>query len=309
MPSPRSPSHQVLRRATTACIVIFAGLSLLPLAACKGKPGQDCTDTPGSCLDKASHLVCVDKKYVLETCKGQQGCNDDKTLVCDNTKADVGDGCAHDGARACAGDGKNELRCREGKFAIEWACRGGCTLDANNNPKCTPTGEVGDACRPDSIVCDGAQKSQLDCVNGKLAVTRTCHGARGCETAPGGGVRCDRTIAFDGEACRQEGIGACDPKQQYVLLCQGGKFAKALDCLGDLHCELPGNYSARCDKSKVPVGEACTEDGAASCSTDGVQVKCTQGAWAIDKKWKPKKGEVCANRYRVSYDTEKFEAR
>ena len=105
------------------------------------------------------------------------------------------------------------------------------------------------------------------------------------------------------------GIGACDQAQQNVLLCQGGKFTTSLHCLGDLHCELPGNYSVRCDKSKVPVGEACTEDGAASCSTDGVQVKCTQGAWAIDKKWKPKKGETCANRYRVSFDTEKFDAR
>jgi hypothetical protein len=283
---------------------------LVVLVACKGKPGEDCTDTPGSCLDKASHLVCMNKKYILETCKGQQGCNDEgKTLVCDNTKADVGDGCEHDGARACSGDGKNELRCRDGKFAVEWACRGGCTLDANNNPKCTPTGEVGDTCRPDSIVCDGAKKTQLNCVDGKLAVTRTCHGARGCETAAGGGVLCDRTIALENEACKQEGIGACDPQQQNVLVCTGGKFVTTLHCLGDLHCELPGNYSVRCDKSKVPVGEACTEDSAISCSLDGQQVKCTQGAWAIDKKWKPKKGEVCANRYRQSYETEKFEAR
>jgi hypothetical protein len=286
------------------CVVV------LVLAACKGKPGQDCTDTPGSCQDKASHLVCLDKKYLLETCKGQNGCNDDgKTLVCDNSKATVGDGCAHDGARACSVDGKNELRCRQGVFAVEWSCRGGCTLDGNGNPKCTPTGEVGDVCRPDSIVCDGAQKSQLNCVDLRLAVSRTCHGARGCETAPGGGVRCDRTLALDGEACQQEDVGACDPKQQYVLQCKSGKFTKTLDCLGDLHCELPGNYSVRCDKSKVPAGEACTEDTAASCTPEGQQVRCTNGTWILDKKWKPKKGEVCANRYRVSFETEKFEAR
>ncbi len=297
----------MLLRALRLAPALLLGLIVVP--ACS-KPGQDCTETPGSCYDKASHLVCLDKKYVQETCKGAGACNDDgKTLVCDNTKADVGDGCEHDGARACSGDGKHELRCRDHKFAVEWSCRGACTLDASNNPKCTPTGEAGDACRPDSIVCDGAQKAQLDCVDGKLAVTRTCHGARGCETAPGGGVRCDRTIALDGEACKQEGIGACDPKQQYVLACQNGRFTRAMECLGDLHCELPGNYSVRCDKSKVPVGEACTEDGAASCSTDGVQVKCEQSKWAVDKKWKPKKGETCANRYRVSLETEKFEAR
>jgi hypothetical protein len=82
-----------------------------------------------------------------------------------------------------------------------------------------------------------------------------------------------------------------------------------MECLGALHCELPGNYSVRCDKSIVPLGEACTEDGALSCTPDGNQVTCTGGKWDIDKKWKPKTGETCANRYRVSYDTEKFEPR
>ena len=73
--------------------------SLLVVLAC-AKPGDDCTDTPGSCKDKASHLVCVNKKYILETCKGQNGCNDEgKTLICDSSKADVGDGCGIEGSR------------------------------------------------------------------------------------------------------------------------------------------------------------------------------------------------------------------
>ncbi|MGD0523651.1 MAG: hypothetical protein ABSE49_00835 [Polyangiaceae bacterium] len=80
-------------------------IALVVFVACKGKPGEDCTDTPGSCSDKSSHLVCVNKKTVLETCKGQNGCNDDgKTLVCDYSTADVGDGCGHEGARACSVD-------------------------------------------------------------------------------------------------------------------------------------------------------------------------------------------------------------
>ena len=80
------------------------------------------------------------------------------------------------------------------------------------------TGEVGEACRSDSVVCDGAQKTELTCVDGKLAAHRTCHGARGCETATsGGGTRCDRTVAIEGEACTTGGsgdIGACDQGQQ-----------------------------------------------------------------------------------------------
>jgi hypothetical protein len=284
-------------------------IAVLLLAAACAQPGDSCSDTPGSCKDKASHLVCVKGKYVLETCKGANGCTDDKALVCDNAKADVGDGCGHEGSRACSSDGTKELRCLDAKFSVEWSCRGGCTLDDSSNPKCTPTGEAGDVCRPDSIVCDGSQKTELTCVDGKLSARRTCHGALGCQTAPGGGVRCDRTQALEGESCREEGTGACDMARKNVLVCQGGRFQTQLHCLGPLGCELPGNYSTRCDKSIVEVGEACDEEAAPSCSADGKQVKCTDGKFIIDKKWKPAKGETCSIRYRISKETEKFEAR
>jgi hypothetical protein len=294
-------------------LLAFLAVLLAVVASCHGKPGEACSDTPGSCLDKTSHLVCVSQKYVLETCKGAGGCNDEgKTLLCDNTKADVGDGCGHDGARACSTDGSKELRCREGKLAVEWSCRGGCTLDASNNPKCTPTGEVGDVCRADSIVCDGAQKTELTCVDGKLKASRTCHGERGCITEPGGGVRCDKTVALENEECREEGTGACDTTRKNVLVCQNGHYKTRLHCLGALGCELPGNYSVRCDKSIVEENEPCTEegqDGSISCTSDGKQVKCSSGKFSLDAKWKPKKGETCNNRCRVSFQTEKFEAR
>ncbi len=290
-------------------LVFSLGLATALAAGCQSKPGEDCTDTPGSCSDKGSHLVCKGGKYLLETCKGAGGCTDDKSLACDNTKADIGDGCSRDGARACSADGTKELRCRDGQFGVEWSCRGGCTLDSSNNPKCTPTGSVGDPCRADSIVCDLGQKSELDCVDGKLAATRTCHGALGCATDPGGGVRCDRTQAFEGEACRTEGTGACDVSKKNVLVCQGGHFKTQLTCLGPIGCELPGNYSVRCDKSIVALDEPCTEESTLSCTADGAQVKCQNGKFALDKKWKPKKGETCNNRYRVSFETEKFEAR
>ena len=289
---------------------LAAVLVIAALVACRPKAGEDCSDTPGSCIDKTSHAVCVNKKYVIATCKGKDGCNDDgKALVCDNTMADLGDGCAPEGSRACTRDEKYEVRCRDQKFAIEWSCRGGCKLDANNNPKCTPVGEVGDVCRPDSIVCDGAQKTELSCADGKLAVHRVCHGERGCQTLAGGGVGCDRSIGLEGEECQEEGTGACDTTRKNVLVCTGGHFHMALHCLGPLGCELPGNYSTRCDKSIVEEGEACDEDLAVSCSTQGKQVKCTDGKFVVDKKWKPKKGETCNNRYRISKETAKFEAR
>src|SRR5258708_1010332 len=177
VPRASTPPRRMRGGAVASLLLVL--LAVLSLAAC-AKPGDDCSDTPGSCKDKASHLVCVKSKYVLETCKGANGCTDDKALVCDNTKADIGDGCGHEGARACSLDGSKELRCLDAKFSVEWSCRGGCTLDDNNNPKCTPTGEVGDACRSASIGCDGSRKTGLSCTDGKLPPPRTRPRGLGC---------------------------------------------------------------------------------------------------------------------------------
>jgi hypothetical protein len=305
----------VLQSLRSVALWFAVAFALAVLIGCKPKAGQACSGTPTSCIDKTSHAVCVeksvvDKKYVIATCRGKDGCSDDGLhVVCDNTMANVDDGCDPEGARACSIDGKYEVRCRDHKFAIEWSCRAGCALDPNNNPKCKPMGEVGDLCRPDSIVCDGAQKTELSCVDGKLAVHRVCHGERGCQTLPGGGVGCDKSIGLEGEECQEEGTGACDTTRKNVLFCVGGHFHMALHCAGPLGCELPGNYSARCDKSIVDENEPCDEELAPSCTPDGKQVQCKDGKFTVDKKWKPKKGETCSNRYRISKETAKFEAR
>src|SRR5450432_3279977 len=99
---------RILAHTRTSELLAWIALLALVLSGCHGSPGEACTDTPGSCADKASHLVCTGGKYVLETCKGAGGCNDDKALTCDNTEADVGYGCGHDGARACGADGSKE---------------------------------------------------------------------------------------------------------------------------------------------------------------------------------------------------------
>ena len=129
-------------------------------------------------------------------------------------------------------------------------------------------------------------------------------------TPPGGGVRCDRTQALEGEECRTEGNGACDMAKKNVLVCTGRPLQDAAQLpAARSAASSPGNYSVRCDKSIVDENEPCTEDGSLSCTPDGKQVKCTNGKFVIDKTWKPKKDETCNNRYRVSFETEKFEAR
>ncbi len=108
-------------------------------------------------------------------------------------------------------------------------------------------------------------------------------------------MRCDRTVALEGEACTEAEKGACDTTHKNVLVCDGSHYKTQLHCLGPLGCELPGNYSTRCDKSIVPMDEPCVDEGAVSCNTDGKQVRCKDAKWTLDKTWKPKKGEVCSN--------------
>ena len=82
----------MLPRIRFVAIAFAAVFAVCAAAGCRPKAGQECSDTPGSCIDKTSHAVCVNKKYVIETCKGKNACNDDgKSLVCDNTIGDVGD--------------------------------------------------------------------------------------------------------------------------------------------------------------------------------------------------------------------------
>ena len=120
------------------------------------------------------------------------------------------------------------------------------------------------------------------------------------------------TQALENEECRQDGTGACDMAKKNVLVCTGGHYKTQLHCAGPIGCELPGNYSVRCDKSIVVEREKRAPKRARSrARPTASRSKCTDSTSSAigNKTWKPKKGETCANRYRVSFETEKFEAR
>lgn len=61
-------------------------------------------------------------------CHGPAGCTSEGTSHhCDQSIADVGDPCGVE--LACRRDGRARLVCRDGAFAHERACPGGCTSE------------------------------------------------------------------------------------------------------------------------------------------------------------------------------------
>jgi hypothetical protein len=87
--------------------------------------------------DSKSRLACKNGAFTFDRfCKGQGGCRD-HDLACGQSIADVGDACGLPGALACSSDGKSELLCQGGQFALKQACESaGCVAAANHRIEC-----------------------------------------------------------------------------------------------------------------------------------------------------------------------------
>jgi hypothetical protein len=100
--------------------------------------GDPCVVNDDACsTDHKSELRCQAGHFaVIATCKGPDGCTltpagkkgDGYTLSCDDHVADVGDPCFDAERTACSSDKKAYLTCNAQKFAVERACKGGCTV-------------------------------------------------------------------------------------------------------------------------------------------------------------------------------------
>ena len=127
----------------SACIVAM-------FAECKPSAGGSCTENAKSCDTPTSRMACVDGKYTPQSCKGPNGCKEEKgTTSCDATKADVGDPCAVANQTVCSTDLKSKLRCDEGKFILAARCaKGDCQITDSGEGNCTwPYMKEGDACK------------------------------------------------------------------------------------------------------------------------------------------------------------------
>jgi hypothetical protein len=256
----------------------------------------------------------VTGKYVLETCKGADGCKETPTgTTCDSSKGDVGDPCSSANQVVCGMDNKSKLRCEVengvGKLSFVSRCsKDGCSVDDKGSAHCNdPFAKVGDPCKINPAQNDRANgacnedfKSELRCKDGKMALTHACRGEQGCVPLTTG-PWCDRSTAILGDGCdpnTPEFSVACESSHEQMLTCNVGKLSKTVRCGGEGKCYVRtygqdgfSHYQAECDQSLAEVGEDCIKEGGFACDGEKKsRLVCQGGKFALDRKCKSKRG-------------------
>jgi hypothetical protein len=162
------------------------------------KPGDACsTDEEGSavCSDPKTMLACHGGKYVSVACRGEHGCVEDGGRAeCDESVAESGEVCVHDGKKACSADGKRVLVCASGQTETRYQCRGerGCSVTQGKIDCDVSVARSGDACDKafeGTFACTEDALAIVRCSAGKFVSDENCkHGMR-CLAEPGS-TRC-----------------------------------------------------------------------------------------------------------------------
>lgn len=283
--------------------VAAASVAIAALAGgCKPSPGGSCKENATSCDSPTSRYACITGSYTLETCKGPNGCKEEKgSTTCDSTRGDVGDSCASANQGVCSVDGKTKLRCDQGKLAFVARCsKDGCTNDDSGGAHCNdPYAKVGDTCKINSAqserangACNEDFKSELRCKDGKMALTHACRGEQGCVPLSSG-PWCDRSVGQLGDDCDanvQEFAVGCDAAKEKLFTCKGGKLAQTVRCGGEGKCYVRqygqdgfSHYQAECDQSLAQVGDDCVKESGFACSDDlKNKLTCQNGKFVVD---------------------------
>jgi hypothetical protein len=235
-------SARSLRRSLVLLVVLCL---LLVLASCKPKLGSKCSPGQATCADAHNAMACgADMTLQLVPCKGVQGCTQDKAtkkVQCDDEIADEGDGCMLSQSEnwACSVDKKRALICEEGKFKLNYECRGpkACSIKHDwakmqDTVSCdTSLQAKGDPCKkPGAFACSADFKQLLQCKDGKFDLYRYCRGATACSIKESGDYNCDESMAELNDPCGVPGMVVCAMDTKSELTCQGGKFVHARDC-------------------------------------------------------------------------------
>jgi hypothetical protein len=149
--------------------------------------------------DKKSSLQCIKNKWtVIETCIGERGCTqENERVTCDNSIANVGDGCREEADYACSPDRKAALVCKKGHFVQARPCKGPeeCkvvgTKEAGFKIKCDDSVAVaGDACeKEEHFACSSDERAILKCRSKKFEIEEKCRSKEKCQIK-GGQVGC-----------------------------------------------------------------------------------------------------------------------
>lgn len=275
--------HGAMLRPALATTALALTLPLLTLGCEQVKQrvgkllvGSKCDpDSSAQCWGDKQALLCVDGKYVLRECKGKSGCttasSSDKTIVrCAWGDEQEGEACGkdEDGEAVCDDSDEAMLVCRDEEVRSE-PCRGpkGCYPEGDKIQCDISISKAGDPCRGDGYTCSDDKQTRLACNGKKLVADATCRGPGGC-VVDKNKVNCDLSVMALGDPCKEEGAGACSVDKQTYLECHGGKMAQQMKCKGQKACRIEGDQ-VLCDWSIADVGDACSQEDAASCSGDG----------------------------------------
>jgi hypothetical protein len=232
-----------------------------------------------SCKDEHTLRRCKDGELVTSHCKGPRGCmKEGGEAACDDSASSEGGPCDVENAIFCSADGKELLRCRGGRLAVESECvdSGACET-VGGTPQCHgPVAKPGAPCFK-AGACSVDQKSILTCRDGRFADEADCVGPRGCYFGESL-VKCDDAVSQVGKPCSVSAVCAQDRKR--ILICDNGFFAAGASCVGATGCSGSSGATA-CDEPRAKVGEPCHSGGA--CSEDKKEMLlCTDNHFAVE---------------------------
>lgn len=190
----------------------------------EGDPCPVALDGFGACrADRATRALCQKGKYVVEPCRGPDGCTMQQggMSTCDHSVTKLGDRCTVDPRVQMCGDGgadgKVFARCTDGVIALAQKCPGpnGCKDEGGGRVSCDPNGAFveGDLCHFIKNACSSDKRALLSCEGGKFKQVKTCPGPDGCT-----GVACDQGTGVIGEACTAK--QACSEDGKALLACK-----------------------------------------------------------------------------------------
>lgn len=166
----------------TARAVLIA-LAIASIVACGRREGAACSgEREASCDGDKSALVCIGGQWSKRPCLGPKGCSKEKEgLRCDDALSEPNASCEPEGNNACTVDGKSQLRCERGRYALVGRCRGpkACMAVPGRVVCDNALGVQGDECPYEgTFSCAAGGNLVLVCRSGRLDVATTCVSGR-----------------------------------------------------------------------------------------------------------------------------------